>query len=181
MPTVPQPYVYPISNIIGGYFTGESSDHLTGLILTQLALVGNPTISSDGIDVVITFDADLSTEDKATLDSLVDHANDLFIITKDGGVTDLGNPATVSVNAGLSSATTITLQYKTGTGANFNGFGDTVTLSAPIMTIDKVSGTFNGTGKFQFVIGAELNRGTVQIEISTDTSMPKKSLIAEWK
>jgi hypothetical protein len=146
MTTVPQPYTYLISSIPGGKFDGGSSSHLLYLIETQLPTGVNPVINSDGLNVIITFDADLTTQDKATLDTLVPHASDFFIITKDNGVTDLGDPASISTTAGLNSSTTITLRYKNGDGTNFNGFGEIVTIHAPIMTIDKLGGNFDANG-----------------------------------
>lgn len=180
MTTVPQPYTYPIANIPGGHFTGAASDHLLALIASQLPSGVNPGISSDSINIVVSFSQDLTTADKATLDSLVPHCADFFIVTSDGGVTDLGDPSNVTATAGLQSATTITLQYKMGDGSNFAGFGETITLHAPIMTIDKVTGNFDGNGRFQFIIGAELNRGEADIIIDAD-SLPERTLNAIWQ
>lgn len=179
MPTIPQPYVYPIANIPGGQFNGDASSHLLALIVSQIPSGVNPVIGSDSINVTVSFNSDLSTTDKATLDSLVPHCADFFIITEDGGVTDLGNPANIMTAAGQNSATTITLQYKMGDGTNFNGFGEAIQLHSPIMTIDKIIGNFDGTGKFQFIIGSELNRGEVDIVIDSG-SLPEKVLVAIW-
>lgn len=179
MTTVTQPYTYAISSIPGG-FNGNSSSHLFYLIETQIPTGVNPVINSDEFDVVITFDADLTTQEKSTLDNLVLHSSDFFIITKDNGVTDLGNPAPISADAGLNSSTVVTLRYKAGDGTNFNGFGETVILRAPIMTIDKLSGVFDTNGLFQFTIGSELNRGTVEIEVDCD-SLPIKTIISSWR
>lgn len=176
---VPQPYVYPISGIPGGQFTGQTSDHLLDLILTNLPGDTNPVITSDNVNVTITFDADISTNDKTTLDGLVQRSADYFIVTKDNGITDLGLPALVSVVAGLLSSTTVTIQYKNGDGTNSNGYGDSINITAPIMEIDKLSGIFNGSGKFQFIIGAELSRGTAMITIQSG-SLPVRELHGTW-
>jgi len=177
--TVPQPYDYLIASIPGGQFTGTASDHLLELIRTQLPNGINPVINSDGINIIITFDQDLSTADKATLDTLVPHCADYFIITKDGGRTDLGDPAVVTTAAGQQSATTITLQYKMGDGTNFASFGEAIVVHAPIMTIDKIAGNFDGNGQLQFIIGSELKRGEVNIAIDAD-ALPEKILTASW-
>lgn len=179
MPTVAQPYIYAIAALPGGHFDGQSSEHLESVIQTNLPAAGFATISSDSTNVEITFAAELTEEDKAILDTLVPRCNDYFIVTTDGGVTDLGVVASVMKPAGLLSSTTVTLKYKNGDGTDSNGYGDAVTLIAPIMTIDKVVGNFDAEGKFQFIVGAELNRGTAQITIQSD-SLPVKTLMATW-
>lgn len=180
MPTVPQPYVYPISGIPGAAFDGQKSDRLIALIHANLPSATGLVVSSDSINVTITFDADLSTADKAELDILVPHCADYFIITSDGGVTDLGDPATVTKASGLLSSTVVTLQFKSGDGNNSVGLGESVLVIAPLMTIDKVSGNFDGAGKFQFTVGSVVSsRGTAQIEITSD-ALPVKTLNATW-
>jgi len=179
MTTVPQPYVYPVAGIPGGQFGGQQSDRLVHLIISQIPAGQNPTINSDGLDVVITFDADLTTAEKTTLDDIVPHCADFYIITTDGGVTDLGDPAVVTKNAGQQSSALITLQFKLGDGTDFVSFGEAVTLAAPLMAIDKLEGNFDGSGKFAFTIGAELSRGQANIEITSD-SLAVKTLIARW-
>jgi hypothetical protein len=179
MTTVPQPYVYPVSGIPGGQFGGQQSSHLAFIISQNLPNDTNPTISCDGSSVTITFDQDISVADKAILDALVARSADYFIVTTDGGVTDLGNPATIAVPAGLNSSTTITLQFKKGDGTNSNGYGDSVVIHAPIMTIDSLGGVFGANGQFQFTIGSELNRGEVDITISSDT-LPERDIVARW-
>lgn len=179
MTTVPQPYDYLIADLPGAQFTGEASDHLLYLIQSQLPTGQNPVVSSDAINVTVSFDVDLTTEEKATLDALVPRCNDFYIITSDGGVTDLGNPALVEKTAGQLSSTTITLQYKDGDGNDFGGFGEEILLRAPLMTINKLEGNFDGNGRFQFIIGAELSRGEAQITIESD-ALPERVLIARW-
>lgn len=179
MTTVPQPYIYTINNLPGAYFDGSSSDRLLSLIASQLPTGQNPVISSDSINITVAFDVDLQTSEKTTLDNLVPRCNDYFIITNDGGLTDLGLPAIVEKVAGLVSSTTITLQYKDGAGANFNGFGEQIKLRAPIMTINKLSGNFDGSGKFQFVIGAILDRGEASIDIEIP-ALTTRTLIGRW-
>jgi len=178
MATVPQPYVYPIANIPGGQFGGAQSDRLVFLIGTQLPTAQNPVVSSDGINVIITFAVDLTTEEKIILDNLVRHCADFFIITTDGS-TDLGDPATISQDAGLLSSTTLILRLKLGDGTNDPSFNESLSLSAPIMTIDKIEGSFSN-GTFSFTVGAVLDRGQAEITITAD-SMPTKTLIARWK
>jgi len=179
MVTVPQPYNYLIADLPGGFFTGESSDHLIYLIQAQLPSGVNPVVSSDSVNVTVSFDEDLTTEDKAVLDALVERCNDFYIITSDGGETDLGNPAEITKTAGLSSSTTITLQYKDGDGNNFAGFGEDIVLWAPLMTINKLEGNFDENGQFEFIIGAELSRGQAEITIESD-ALPQRVLIARW-
>lgn len=180
MPTVPQPYVYPISGIPGGQFNGTMSDRLTALIGETLPADTGLAINSDGVNVTITFTADLSTADKATLDTLVPECSEYFIITTDGGVTDLGDPATVTKASGLLSSTLITLQFKHGDGTNSNGHGESISLDAPLMTIDKVLGVWSGSGQFQFTVGSvTTSRGTAPVVITSD-SLPSKTLNATW-
>jgi hypothetical protein len=179
MPTVPQPYVYPISGIPGGQFGGQQSDRLIHLITSQLPTGLNPVVNSDSIDIIVSFDADLTTEEKTTLDGLVPHCADLYIITIDGGITDLGDPAEITKNAGQQSSSTITLQMKMGDGTNFNSFGEPVVLRAPLMVIDTLGGNFNGSGQFVFTIGAELSRGQADIQIESD-SLAVKTVSARW-
>lgn len=179
MPTVPQPYTYPIANIPGGFFDGQSSDHLIGIIAIDLPTGVNPVVESDGINVTVSFDVDLTTEEKAILDTLVARCNDFFIVTLDNGITDEGEPATIEKAAGLLSSSTITLKYKSGDGTDSNGFGETVVLRSPIMQIDRLGGDFDGTGKFQFVIGALLERGEATILIECD-GLPSRTVIARW-
>jgi len=180
MTTVPQPYVYPIANIPGGQFGGSQSSHLFQIIQQNLPNDTGLVISSDSVNVTITFNQDISTQDKTTLDALVARSADYFIVTSDGGITDLGQNAIISVLAGLNSSTTITLQYKKGDGTNSNGFSDNLIIHAPLMTIDTLDGSFNGSGKAQFVIGAELNRGEVNITIDTDSVLPERNITARW-
>lgn len=178
MTTVPQPYDYLIADIPGGVFGGTQSDRLMHLIQTQIPSGQNPVIGSDELNVTVSFDEDLEEAAKAVLDNCVEHCADFFIITSDGGTTDLGDPATVSKAAGLLSSTTLTLRLKLGDGTNTPGFNETVELIAPIMTIDKLSGNFS-EGLFAFTIGALLDRGQATIEVTAD-SMPVKTLIARW-
>lgn len=178
MPTVPQPYVYAISSIPGGVFGGQQSDRLLWLIQNRLVEATNPVISSDSVNVIITFDTDLTVEQKTTLDELVPHSADYFIITLDGS-TDIGDPANIKKPAGQESSTRIILQIKSGDGSDFRGFGESVDLHAPLMTIDRLEGTFNESGQFSFTIGAELSRGQVEIYVEA-SGLPSKTIIARW-
>lgn len=180
MPTVPQPYVYPISGIPGGIFDGIKSDRLVALISETLPTATGLVVSSDSVNVTITFNNDLTTADKATLDVLVPRCSEYFIVTIDGGVTDLGEPSNVVKASGLLSSTLITLQFKSGDGTNSVGSAEAVALTAPLMTIDKVGGNFDGAGKFSFTIGSVVSsRGTAQIQISSD-ALPMRNLMATW-
>lgn len=181
MPTVPQPYVYPIANIPGGAggFTGQMSDHLYSLILSQLPGFTNPIVASDEVNVTITGDVDLEDAEKLVLDSLVDRAADYFVVTLDGS-TDLGEPAEVEQDAGLTSAVTFKLQYKDGLGNNSNGFSEEVRITAPRMPIDKVRGNFDGLGRFEFTVGASLDRGSVEISVVAD-GLPQRTILVTWK
>lgn len=180
MPTVPQPYVYPISGIPGGIFDGQKSDRLVDLIHTNLPSATGLAVSSDSVNVTITFDADLSDTDKTTLDGLVPRCSEYFIVTTDNGVTDLGDNALITKVAGVLSSVTVTLKYKNGDGTNSNGHGDTVNVVTPVVVIDKVTGTFDGNGKFQFVVGAIVSsRGTAVLNI-TSGSLPPRILNITW-
>lgn len=179
MPTVPQPYVYLIADLPGGVFSGQSSDRLLWLFANLFPAGINPVINSDEVEVTITFDEDLEQADKDDLDDLVPHCTDYFIVSTDGGTTDLGEPATVSKAAGLLSSTNITLKLKNGDGADINGFAEPVLLRAPIMTISTIEGNLNASGSFTFTVGALLDRGEAQIAIEVD-SLPQRTLIARW-
>lgn len=186
MTTVSQPYVYDYVNILGvgsgGSFTGDMSSHLQDMILNGLPNFTNPVINSDDVSqqVTVTGDVDLTTDEKTTLDGFVNRAADYFIITTDGGTTDLGNPATVSKPAGPTSSVTVTLQYKKGDGTDRTGITDAVSLTSPVISLDKTSGNFDSNGKFQFVLGAQLAmRGTAQIDIVVD-SLAQRTLLASW-
>lgn len=182
--TIPQPYIYPYSAISGSPSVFDNSDHLFALIVANIPTWStNPNIDTDDTakTVTISGDRDLTTDEKAVLDSLVDRANDNFIITSDGGRTDLGEPAAVSNPAGPQSAVTITLQYKKGDTTNRTGVSDGVAIKAPLMTLDATSGKFDpNTGQFSFTLGAQLvSRGTATVVISSD-SLPAKTLNATW-
>lgn len=172
-------YIYSISGIPGGVFGGQQSDHLLDMIQTILPSAPNPVISSDGTNVTVTFDTELSAGDITTLNGLVARCADYFIVTSDGGLTDLGLPALISVVAGLVSSTTVTLQYKSGDGSDSNGYGDAISISAPIMNITALGGAFNGSGKFQFTIGSHTQRGQADITL-TSGSLPVRILNARW-
>ena len=176
MATVPQPYEYPIASIPGGEF--DSGDRLLALIQDQIPVGINPVINSDGINITVEFDEDLEDTDKATLDSLIPHAADYYIITIDGGNTDEGDPAEIVTESGLLSAVAVTLQMKAGDGSDIVGFGEGVTLGPPIMTISTLQGNFNGSGQFTFTVGAVLDRGRAEIEIQSDFS--DKELSITW-
>lgn len=189
MTTVPQPYVYDYASILGvgsgGSFTGDMSSHLQDMILSAIptfATSSSLNITSDDVSqqVTISGDRDLDTTEKTTLDALVNRAADYFIITIDNGATDLGNPAQVTKVAGPASSITVTLQYKKGDGTNRTGLNDAVSLTSPVISIDKTGGNFDNNGKFQFTLGAQLvMRGTAEIEISGD-SLAARVLQASW-
>lgn len=180
MPTVPQPYVYPVANITGAGagFTSQMSDHLLYLLGVSLESF-HGVIGSDETNVTITGDFDLDTTQKSTLDALVNRAADYFAVTTDGGTTPLSDPIVISKAAGLASSTTITLRYKSGDGNNSNGFGETVDITAPLMPINKLGGVFDGTGKFAFTVGASLDRGTSEIDVVSD-SLPTRHITVTW-
>lgn len=182
MATVPQPYNYDVSVVSGGEFPGSASDHLKALILAGIPAGVNPIISESGPTITVSFDADLTTADKATLDSLVPRAADYYIITTDGGVTDLGDPATISQPVGILSSSNITLQYKSGNGVNSNGYGDSVVLTpSALMPISASTVVFNGSGKATFTVGASVTqRGAMSIALATNTVLPPTSLITVW-
>lgn len=181
MPTVPQPYVYPVANITGAGdgFTGDMSNRLFALIVSQLPGFTNPVINSDETNVTITGDVDLTDVEKALLDGLVNHAADYFIVSLDGE-TDLGDPVAIEKDAGLMSAVTIYLQMKSGDGNDFAGFGEEIRLTAPLMPINKVRGNFDGAGEFDFTVGASLNLGTVELLVECD-GMPARAITVTWK
>jgi len=164
------------------------SDHLQALILSEIAVASgddpdNPLIevgSPDSELVFVQFDHDLSAADEAILDGLVARSADYFIVTSDGGNTDLGNPSLVSKNAGLLSSTTITLQMKNGAGTSINGHAENVVLDITgLVPINKSGGVFDGNGKFAFTVGASLERGSVQVEITAE-SLPPRTFFAKW-
>ena len=141
MATIPQPYVYPWSSIPGGVFTGQMSERLDGLIEVKLPDWGNPVIGSDeeAATVTITGDTDLTDADKAILDGLVARSADFFIITKDGGRTDMGEPALLALKANGIESQIITLQYKNGDNTDSNGYDDPVkATSVGLLPIDKL-------------------------------------------
>jgi len=171
MPTVPQPYQYPLADIPG---TETSLDHLIALIAINIPSGVNPVINNDGTNLIVQFDQDLEDTDKAILDTLVPRTNEYFIITSDGGVTDLGNPATVSKPVGNLSATTITLQCKNGDGTNSNGFGQTINIGIDcLVPVDKSSCSFDGNGRCSFTIGVSMTmRGKVVFTLTTNDQLP---------
>lgn len=195
MPSVsPGRYEYIVASAIpGGQWMPESnqsmSDHLADLIRTHIAVASGPTPTNpltdlgtedSGVTLFIQFEEDLSGSDETLLGTLVARAADYFIVTEDDGVTDLGNPATITKPAGLLSSTVVTLQMKRGDGVSINGYGDDVTLSpVGIMPISTTDGEFGGTGKHVFTIGASLDRGTCVVEITGGT-LPPRTLIAKW-
>lgn len=179
MATVPQPYLYPIAAIPGGEFGGDQSNRLFYLISTQLPAATGLVINSDGTNVEVIFDADLEQTDKDTLDALVERCADYFIVSTDGGATDIGNFAVIEKTAGLVSSTAITLSIKAGDGSDVNGFNEAVNLIAPVMNISILEGLFNGLGLFNFTIGAELNRGQVDVEVEVE-GLPTRFFSARW-
>lgn len=189
-------YLYPVASTIPGglWMPPENtamSDHLTALIRAnvpslaadapdnQLFTIGSQDFGS-GEQVIVETVEELSTGEKTTLDGLVPRCADYFIVTTDGGTTDLGEPSEVTQVAGPSSSATVTLQWKTGAAVDSNGHGDTVLITpAALMPIDKTEAVFDGTGKVSFVLGASLSRGSVAIAITSD-SLPVRNLTAKW-
>ena len=190
-------YAYPLTGIPGGVWnTAESpgmSDLLSDLIrdniaalpgdtpANQLFVISGPTEEQGAISVIVDTLADLTNDEKAILDTLVPHGPDYFIVTEDGGATDLGEPSEINQDAGPSSSKTITLKWKDGAGQDSNGFGDkSVQLTpAALLPIDKTGGTFDSNGKFAFVVGASLSRGAVNITCQSD-KLPVRNLLARW-
>lgn len=182
MSTVPQPYNYPIANIPGaaGGFTGQMSEHLKSLIQSALpTFFDEEGVNSDGVNVIVTGTADLTTTDKAILDGLVARSGEYFIVTTDGGVTDLGEPAEVNVNAGLVSSKTVTLQLKDGNANNQTIAGGAVKLTAPVGPINKTGGTFDANGRFAFTLGSSLDKGAFPVLIESD-SLPPRNITIRW-
>lgn len=189
-------YNYPVASTIpgGAWMPPENtsmSDHLTALMRANIPSLAADapdnqlfTIGSGQVDetenVIIETVSDLSVEEKAILDTLVPRSADYFIVTTDGGATDLGEPCEVSQVAGPTSSVTVTIQWKTGAAVNSNGHGDTVLFTpAALMPIDKTEAVIDGTGKASFVVGASLSRGSVAIAITSD-SLPVRNLTAKW-
>jgi hypothetical protein len=189
-------YTYPIATTIPGgqWMSPENpfmSDHLTALCRANI-----PSLAADAPDnqlftigsqvlnevetLIIETVTDLTTEEQATLDGLVPRAADYFIVTQDGGVTDLGEPSEIDQTAGPESSVTITLKWKNGAGADSNGWGDTVSITpAALMPIDKTSAVFDENGKASFVAGASLTRGGVLIALAAG-SVPPRNLLTKW-
>ena len=189
-------YNYPVASTIpgGAWMPPENtsmSDHLTALMRANIASLAADapdnqlfTIGSGPINgaenVIIETVTDLTTGEQTTLDGLVPRCADYFIVTTDGGTTDLGEPSEISQVAGPTSSVTVTVQWKTGSAANSNGHGDTILFTpAALMPIDKTEAVIDGNGKASFVVGASLSRGSVAIAISSD-SLPIRNLTAKW-
>jgi len=182
MTTVAQPYVYPVANIpgCGGGFTGQMSDHLSALVEAALPTFWDQSgFNSDETNVIVTGVRDLDTDEKAVLDGLVDRVAESFIVTIDGGTTDIGEPGTIDKNAGLDSATTITLKFKDGNGNDSDGHGEVVKIIAPRMPISKTGGAFDANGKLEFTVGSSLERGTCDLIITSD-KLPQRHITANW-
>ncbi len=172
------------SNLIGG-FVGT----LQGLILDTFAYAApngaNPLLnitSNDGFNTLdVIFQANISDPDVTTLTALVGRMADTFIITTDGGHTDLGDPAVITLTAGPASSATITLQVLAGDGTARTGVSDAVSLTpSALMPISTISGsTSSQTGRFAFTIGASLQKGAVSIQVQVD-AMPIKTINASW-
>jgi hypothetical protein len=190
-------YTYSIASVPGGAWNTQQnpgmSDHATDLIRANIpSMAGdNPpdnqlfTISTDTVlgipSVIVETVTDLSDSEQVTLATIIQHGPDYFIVTVDNGATDLGEPSAIEQTAGLDSAKTVTLKWKDGAGNDSNGYGSKeVDLTpAALMPIDKTDGSFDGTGKFSFVIGASLVRGAVAINIKCD-KLPERNLTAKW-
>lgn len=187
-------YTFTVATDVSGgqWDTPANSDmegHLQSIILSTFAYShsggANPLLNlgtnDGGVTIFVQFTADISSGDQTTLSALVRRAADYFIVTSDGGVTDLGEPSTISKANGVLSSTTITLQYKNGDGTNSNGYGETVNIT-PIGLLpitSTTSGVINGSGQYAFTVGASLQRGTVPIAIVID-NLPARNLTAVW-
>lgn len=179
MATVPQPYVYPIANIPGAGEGFTGSEHLKSLIQAALPDFFDPTgVNSDGVNVSVTGTRDLTTAEKTTLDGLVARSEEFFIVTTDGGVTDLPEPGEVSLTAGLLSSKMLTLQLKDGNGNNQPIAGGAIKLTAP-PALDKTTGAFDANGKFVFTASAQLNKGSIAVLIESD-SLPPRNVTFRW-
>jgi len=189
-------YNYPIASTIPGgqWMPPENtsmSDHLASLIRAniaslatdtpdnQLFTIGSQTLN-DVETLIIETVTDLTTDEKTILDDLVPRCADYFIVTTDGGVTDLGEPSEISQTAGPTSSVTVTLKWKNGAGADSNGHGDTVLITpAALLPIDKTSAVIDANGKASFIVGASLSRGSVAIALTSD-NLPVRNLVAKW-
>ena len=186
MATVPQPYVYAYGSIPGGVFTGQMSEHLEALIRAESTLAAwiesNLNIASDdeAATLTITGDFDLTDTLKATLDALVQRSADYFVVTFDGGTTPLSDPTELALTANGIASQVVTLKYKKGDNSDSNGYGDAVKITpVGFMPIDKLSGNFDGSGKFQFTVQPSDFRGTVTAVVTSD-KLPPKTLVTTW-
>lgn len=186
-------YIFTVaSEVSGGQWDTPAipnmEDHLQALIRETFAFAAqngsNPLqnlgTNDGGVTVFVQFNEDLSSADQTTLAGLVQRASEYFIVSTDGGSTDVGEGAAISNPAGPSSATTITLQCKNGDGSNSNGHGETVTLTpVGLMPASTLGGVTGGNGKFSFTIGSSLQKGTIPIAIAVG-SMPVRNIVAIW-
>lgn len=186
MPTVPQPYSYAIASIPGtavSGFTGQMSDHLIGMIRGYIPAGTNPVVNSDGFNVIVGFDVDLSEDDKAVLDGLIPRASEYLVVTYGNGDAldiDAEGP-TASLLANGIDTKALRVQLKNGDGSDSTGHGEVVRLSpASLIPIDTVEGTLNGSGQLSFNLQTSNFRGDVAVNVVGQYTMPVFTFFAEW-
>lgn len=182
-------YVYNIANDFpGGQFTPQISDRLHALIVEEIpgdALLG---IGSDGTDVTITFQNELSPEEKTILDGnqsdpaggLIAKSTEYFDVLVSSAI--VPNEGVVhQVSNGILS-TAITLQLKNGNGTPIGGSGqDPIDVDpGTLAPISATEGSFGiADGQFSIIVGPTFSRGTVSLLIKSG-SLPERTVHVEF-
>jgi hypothetical protein len=181
------------TDVLGGQWNTplapDMEGHLQDLIWKALPYSlpdgANPLLNlgtnDGGVTIFVQFTQDIPEADQPVLSEQVLHASDYFIVTTDGGQTDKGNPAKISVPAGPGSSTTVTLKRKNGDGTDSDGDGEAVNINpaSTLLPISTLSGNFDENGEFEFVIGASQQRGAVAMEVQAG-SLPSRTVEASW-
>jgi len=184
MATVPQPYSYPIVDILGGVFDAQKSDHLIALIRTFVPSGINPVVSSDDLNVVVGFDQDLTEGDKAVLDSLVSRSAEYLVVTlADGTPLPVGsNGPSITLAADGIATQAMRVQLKNGDGTDSSGNAEKIILApVSLIPLDKLSGNLDANGQFAFTLQASNARGNIQVDVKDDNALPINTFFAVWQ
>lgn len=181
-----QDYVYPITTSFpGGVFTSAISDRLNALVAEGIPGNTLQNLSSDGVNVTLTFENPLTSPQQLILDGgttnpcggLIAKSTEYFS-TKIGAMTIVDGTVFQVVSDGIFSAQ-VDLQYRDGFGNAMNGQGDIDIDTGGIAPITAIGGSFNGSGQFSFTVGPTNMRGGVPITVKSG-SLPQISFTVEF-
>lgn len=165
-------YIYTISSIPGG-FDSDAVDRLSSLIRRNIP-VSLSKLEVRNNTLLVGFDGNLTVDQRTCLDNnqvspvggLVSAATHKIRVSVDG-VVKVGSDKII-VPANGTTYKTITLQKANNSGP-IPANGESVILDPDLMTINKLSGVLDATGKFEFIVGPDFKKGNASVSVKVDT------------